>query len=193
MLKEVLNSARNWLNNPFYTMDYFSTAELYKIIFSILGGYLLFVSFWVCTQALFPKFIRTAQDTYARPWLNLLIGGIVLGIVGALVAILQKTGGAGQLVGGGLGLALLIFALAGSAGLARKIGCGMIHPSDKEQPWRRTLRGGMTMGMLLLIPIVNFVPIGFVILTGIGAWWRAWSLLRKERKAQVTGGGTHDD
>lgn len=173
-------------------MDYLSTAELNKIIFSIIGGYLFLVSFWVCTEALFPAFVRVAQDTYGRPWRNLLIGLLLLAVVGAVVAILQKLGGVGQLIGGALGLVLLVFALAGSAGLARRIGCGMNHPVDAEQPWRRTLRGGMTMGLLLLIPIVNFVPLGVLVLTGIGAFWRARSAMRSARKSPATDGGTAD-
>jgi hypothetical protein len=126
-----------------------------------------------------------AQKTYDRPWRNLLIGLLLLAVVGAVVAILQKLGGAGQLTGGALGLALLVFALAGSAGLARRIGCGMNHPVDVDQPWRPTLRGGMTMGLLLLIPIINFVPLGVLVLTGIGAFWRARRTMRKARKSPV--------
>lgn len=173
-------------------MDYLSTAELNRIIFSIIGGYLFLVSFWVCTEALFPGFVRVAQDSYGRPWRNLLVGLLLLAVVGALVAILQKLGGIGQLIGGALGLALLVFALAGSAGLARRIGCGMNHPGDGEQPWRRTLRGGMTMGLLLLIPIVNFVPLGLLALTGIGAYWRARSAMRRARKTPASDNSATD-
>jgi hypothetical protein len=173
-------------------MDYLSTAELNKIVFLIIGGYLFLVSFWVCTEALFPGFVRLAQDTYGRPWRNLLLGLLLLAVVGALVAVLQKLGGAGRLIGGALGLALLVFALAGSAGLARRIGGGLPHPVDDTQPWRRTLRGGMTMGLLLLIPIVNFVPLGWLALTGMGAFWRARAAQRKARRMPVIDGGTTD-
>lgn len=170
-------------------MDYFTTADLYRILSFIVGGYLFFVAYWVCTQALFPKFIRLAQESYSRPGLNLLIGLGGAGIVLLLATGLQKAGqgGVGQIIATILGGASLFCGLAGSAGLARRIGCGMIHPSDKDQPWRRTLRGGVTLGLLLIIPIVNFLTLAAVLIPGLGAFIRTLRIMRKERKQQAAG------
>ena len=49
------------------------------------------------------------------------------------------------------------------------------------------------MGLLLLIPIINFVPLGVLVLTGIGAFWRARSAMRKARKTPATEGGATGD
>ena len=174
-------------------MDYFTTADLYRILSFIVGGYLFFVSFWVCTQSLFPKFVRAAQDTYSRPFLNAVVGLISVGALAVVLTVLQKAGqgGLSQMFGVVLGTLFLGGSLAGSAGLARRIGSGMIHPSDKDQPWRRTLRGGMTLGMLLLIPIVNFATLSLVLVPGLGAFLRTWYAMRKDRR-QLAGGYSDD-
>lgn len=173
--------------------DYFTTADLYRILSFIVGGYLFFVSFWVCTQSLFPKFVRAAQDTYSRPFLNAVVGLISVGALAVVLTVLQKAGqgGLSQMIGVVLGTLFLGGALAGSAGLARRIGSGMIHPSDKDQPWRRTMRGGVTLGMLLLIPIVNFATLSLVLIPGLGAFLRTWYAMRKDRK-QLAGGNSDD-
>ena len=40
---------------------------------------------------------------------------------------------------------LLALGLLGTAGLARRVGCGMPAPVDEAQPWRRVLRGGTAL------------------------------------------------
>jgi hypothetical protein len=174
-------------------MERLTSAELWRILFFIIGGGLFFLSTWVGTQALFPKFTRQAQDAFSRPWLNFLVGLLVLAGMAAVSAIFAAAGPVAQLVGGTLGVTFLTLALAGSAGLARKIGSGMIHPTDKEQPWRRTLRGGVVLLGPLLIPLVNLPPLLFVLLTGAGASIRTLWKARAERKAAGTNTSTLDD
>lgn len=173
-------------------MEFLSSAELWKVLFSVIGAFLLFVSCWVITQALWPKFIRQAQDTYARPFLNFFFGLIVLAITTAVSAVFAPVGGA-QLVGGVLLALVLVLALGGSAGLARRIGSGMGHPSDKEQPWRRTMRGGVTLGMTMLIPILNLPPLAFILVSGIGASVRTLWKARTDKKAAASSYGSDDE
>lgn len=169
----------------------------FPLVFSIwpnlnanLGAYLLFVAAWVCTQALGPKFIRVAQDSYARTWLNLLIG-LPVGLAAWWLSYKFALGSSVVSIGfWGVVLSIVLgFGLAGSAGLARKIGTGLVHPIDKEQPWRRTLRGGVVLGLLMVAPWVGYVALIFVISTGIGASWRSLVTLRKEKRATQNGDG----
>lgn len=173
-------------------MEFLSSAELWKILFLVIGTFLLVVSSWVITQALWPKFIRQAQETYARPFVNFFVGLLVVAITTAVSAIFAPIGGA-QLVGGVLLALVLVLALGGSAGLARRIGSGMTHPSDKEQPWRRTMRGGATLGMTMLIPILNIPPVLFILVSGIGASVRTLMKARSDKKAAASSFGSDDE
>ena len=154
-----------------------------EIIFLLVGSFLMFVSSWVITQALFPKFVRAAQESYANPGRIFLIGLGGHVALGLICRLLLEAGTFGRW----LSLAILVsgmaVSLAGSAGLARKIGTGMIHPSDKEQPWRRTLRGGTTLGLTLLVPFINLLPLAFILMTGFGSAVISMNRMLTEHKA----------
>lgn len=167
-------------------MPYITTAELWQIIAIIIGTFLLLVASWVITQALFPKYIRQTQDSYNRPWMNLLIGFAALLPALLMLKVLPWLG----LV---LLVPLLVLSLAGSAGLARRIGSGMIHPTDKDQPWRRTMRGGVTLGLTMLLPFVNIPPLIFVLFSGAGASLRTLWKARQERSKDPRGIGAEGD
>jgi alkylated DNA nucleotide flippase Atl1 len=170
-------------------MEYFSSAELWKIALLFFAAASLMLSTWIGTQALFPKFVRQAQETYDRPGKNFLIGIVSLLVLGGVSGAIAKLGGVGALLGGLVGSALLLLALAGAAGLARRIGSGMQHPTDKDQPWRRTMRGGVILLGTMLVPIVNVVPLTLILACGLGAGIMA---LRKIRSEQRAAGGTDE-
>jgi hypothetical protein len=167
-------------------MDFFSSAELWKIALLFLAAASLILCTWIGTQALFPKFVRSAQETYDRPGKNFLIGFISLLVLGGVSAGIAKLGGVGALLGGIVGSGLLLIALAGAAGLARRIGSGMQHPTDKDQPWRRTMRGGVVLIGTMLVPIINVVPLVLVLSCGLGAGIRALLKMRSEQRASGT-------
>jgi hypothetical protein len=169
-------------------MNYLTTADIWRIALLLLAGISTFIAFWVSIQALFPNFIRRAQAVYSRPWRMAGVGVLTVVILAALGSVLLKVGKGGQFIASVGGAVALVLALAGSAGLARKIGSGMQHPSDKDQPWRRTLRGGITLGGLLLVPILNFVPAVALLVSGLGASLlslRGIYLERKQAKAEA--------
>ncbi len=184
----------------------FSSPELWKITFLVLSGIALLLSSWVLTQALFPKFIRQAQEAYDRVWVNLavgvataVVGGIATTICASLAGKLTSLGPVGGLLGvapallGGVALAALVMvALGGSAGLARRVGSGMQHPTDKDQPWRRTFRGGVVLGGLLLVPILDIVPFALIILLGLGAGVRTLRKIRQEQRASGSSASSDD-
>jgi hypothetical protein len=61
--------------------------------------------------------------------------------------------------------------LAGSSGLALRIGIGLNSPIDAVQPWRRVLRGGVVLAISFLLPVIGWVvlPI-WVLVSGLGAF-----------------------
>jgi hypothetical protein len=86
-----------------------------------------------------------------------------------------------QFIAAVLGVIILVLALAGSAGLARRIGSGLQTPADKDQPWRRTLRGSLVLGGLMLVPLAGAVPLGAFLITGLGVSLITLNQHRKEK------------
>ena len=162
-------------------MDYLTTADIWKFALLAIAGSSMIIAFWVGIQALFPTFIRRAQDAYSRPCLCLGLGVAAAAVVALVAGLLTKIGHGAQIPGGAIIGVAAVLALAGSAGLARRIGTGLLNPIDKEQPWRRTLRGGIVLGTLLLIPLFNLIPGVPLLVTGLGASILSFSRARREK------------
>jgi hypothetical protein len=163
--------------------DFLNTADFWKWSLLMLAGLATMLCTWIGTQALFPKFIRAAQESYDHLWLNLGVGALVAGGIGLVGGLVQLIPYLGPVVCAVAGSALSAVALAGSAGLARRVGSGMLHPTDKEQPWRRTMRGAVVLLGTCCVPGVNIIPLSFILLVGLGAALRSLQKMRTERQA----------
>jgi hypothetical protein len=166
-------------------MDYLNTAEVTRFALIFLSIIVMVISYWVGTQALFPEFTRKAQNAYSRPWIAAVVGLAVLLVVSLLMGVMAKIQHGLQFVAGLLGLVLLVLALAGSAGLARRIGSGLQAPADKDQPWRRTLRGSLVLGGLMLVPLAGAVPLGAFLITGLGVSVLTLNQRRQEKALEA--------
>ncbi len=139
-------------------------ADVFTVVLSIAGVLAVFVGVWLLTAGLFPaQTERCAGHIGATPLKCYAIG------FAALVPVLI----AGTLLGRFASnaplkvVSVLIFvfallcALAGTAGLALRIGRGLASSQDAQDPWRRVLRGGIvlaiTYGTIVLIPL-TLVP-----------------------------------
>ncbi|MBP7950250.1 MAG: hypothetical protein KA004_11385 [Verrucomicrobiales bacterium] len=165
-------------------MDHLTIPHLLGMALLAAAVFLSAIAAWVATQALFPNFIRSAQQHYARPWRALALGAAVVLPIAGLCWWLWRhchCTGISALV---LGSLLLLLCLAGSAGLARRIGSGMMHPTDKDQPWRRTLRGGSVLACLLVPPVIQCVTGFFILTTGAGV--AVLTLLEARRRQRET-------
>ena len=122
----------------------------------VLGLYLTLVSHWLGAGALFPRAVTACRDRYARP-----VSALLLGLAVALPLIVLGAAGAKAPNPGlaGLSRALLVVmvlpALLGSAGLALRLGEGLASPADDTMPWRRTLRGGLVLAGMFLLPFAG--------------------------------------
>ena len=152
----------------------------------------MFVSSWVITQALFPKFVRATQEAFAQPVRLLIIGLIAHAILAFACWLLIQTGWIGRWLALAVFVSGLAVSLSGATGLARKIGTGMIHPTDKEQPWRRTLRGGSTLCLALMVPFLNLLPLAFILMTGFGAAATSMAKMLSDHKAASRDSGSDD-
>jgi hypothetical protein len=140
----------------------------------ILGTYAVLVAYWIGAYALFPARVERCREVYgARPVAATLVGLAILLpallIVIALSKALPHPALQTPLISGLLLLELLC--LVGSAGLVLRIGAGMSSPHDATQPWRRSLRGGLVLGLAFVLPFLGwFVLLPWVLASGLGAF-----------------------
>lgn len=147
-------------------------ADILKIVFIILGILIIYVSYWLLAQALFPRLVETASRLYGRP-VRLTFLGLASAIVPVVLGIaLSKTPNPLLKF---VGLTLLIvpglLGLMGSAGLTLRIGLGLPSPSDATQPWKRVLRGGIVLASTFLLPIIGWIIVPlWVLVSGLAAF-----------------------
>jgi hypothetical protein len=72
-------------------------------------------------------------------------------------------------------LLMLVSAVFGLAGLARRVGAGLPSPLDEAQPWRSSLRGGLVLAATFLLPFGGwFVLLPCALVSGFGVSVMAW-------------------
>jgi hypothetical protein len=146
-------------------------ADILKIALLILATLLVFISYWVGAQALFPALVERTRTTYSRPFYITFVGILVsvpLGLVG--IYLLRLPNPAIKIIGG-LVLSLpVLLGLIGSAGLCQRIGAGLATPLDETQPWRRVLRGGLVLAPAYLLPFIGWFGLTlWTLISGCGA------------------------
>ena len=149
-------------------------ADVFTVVFVILGFLIVFVGFWLMAAGLFPRRVeRCADEIGAAPVKCALVGLVCvvpLFILGIVIGKAAQSGPA-KFASFLYMVSLILLALFGTAGLALRIGQGLPSARDQQEPWRRVLRGGIvlaiTYGTLVLIPLTLFA--------GFGAFVRAAS------------------
>jgi len=152
-------------------------ADVFTVVLVVVGLLTVFVGWWLAVAGLFPQVVeRCADGLGAKPLKCFVVGlGCAVPLL-ALVALLGKvsTNPAGKLFSVSLVIGLILAALAGTAGLALRIGRGLPASADGEEPWRRVRRGGIvlaiTYGTIVLLPVT--------LLAGLGALVLAWAARR---------------
>jgi hypothetical protein len=139
----------------------------------ILGSLLVLGANWIGAFALFPGLVERSAQRYGRRPVAATVLGLVIGVPVVVFGLVAAKAIGHPLVGvlivGALMIPLLL-ALAGSAGLALRIGAGMPAPIDASQPWRRVLRGSVVLGLTFLMPILGwFVLLPWALISGLGA------------------------
>lgn len=164
-------------------------ADILKIFLIVVGILLIYVSYWLLAEALFPETVESTSRQYTKPFKITAIGlvaalaPVILGLVFAnLPNPLLKL----------LGITFLVvpalLGLVGSAGLTLRIGTGLRSPIDEAQPWRRVLRGGIVLAFSFLLPVVGWIvlPI-WVLLSGLGALVLCWHERRRSHPGPAPG------
>lgn len=147
-------------------------ADVLKIVFIILGILLVFVSYWLAAEALFPSLVGRARERYqGQPVKTTLIGCLIVvpaTLIGLGLGSIPHP--VAKLLGMLIGSVPLLLGLAGSAGLAQRIGLGLPSQLDDQQTWRRMLRGSVVLSLTFLLPVVGtFLVMPWTVISGVGA------------------------
>ena len=129
-------------------------------------------AYWLAASSLAPGFVSRAEQRWRRrPVVGLLLGSVIGGIGGLLAVVaLAVEHPVPKLAGAAIVMALGLFALAGTTGLARRLGRGLASPSDEGRAWFWVLKGGAVLVLLMLMPFVGwFVIAPIALLGGLGA------------------------
>lgn len=152
-------------------------ADVFTFLFVILGFIIVYVAYWLATAGLFPKFTeRCAERLAASPVKATVIGLLVwLPVLFVGTMISNKAGNGGVKF---IGVLLLIvsglIALAGSSGLALRVGAGLKSARDEAEPWRRVLRGGIVLALTFVLPFIGTLVMAWSFVAGFGAFVLAW-------------------
>lgn len=148
-------------------------ADVFTITFILLGLILAFIAYWLMAAGLFPGAVaRCAEQLGRAPIKSALLGAVTFApLVAVGLAISSKAPNGGlKLIGIGIAVVAVLFALVGSAGLALRIGHGLQAARDTQDPWRRTLRGGIVLGLTFLPPFPGWVVVmPLALISGFGA------------------------
>ena len=156
-------------------------ADILMWFLLVVGIYIVFNSYWLASQGLFPDFVdRCRQRIQASPFQHFLLGlALAVPVVGGGVALLNAPSPALKFPGAALLILLALSGLVGSTGLAAQIGAGLASPADQSQAWRRVLRGGIVLGLTFILPVAGwFLILPVSLIMGCGAAIRS---LRRSR------------
>jgi hypothetical protein len=159
-------------------------ADILFYFFIIVGFYLIFISYWLAAEALFPDFVESCRLEYEKSPM----ASTGIGLAATLAILVLGTTLATHLgnpvfkvLGLSLDFIVIIMGLIGSTGLCRQIGLGLESPIDESQPWRRVLRGGIVLGLTFGLPFVGwFAVMPWTLVSGLGVCVRAWHMRRSK-------------
>lgn len=157
-------------------MDYLTTANVLLWFFVTVAFYFVFLSHWLVATSLFPDYVAKCQRQYRRPVVTTLVG-LLFTVVPVTLGLVIGNAAPPVLKWVGILIATVpvIAGLLGTAGLARRVGCGMPSPVDELQPWRRVLRGGTALALTFLLPLLGqLIVIPLVLASGVGASVLTW-------------------
>ncbi len=156
-------------------------ADVFTVLFVILGFLIVFIGYWLMAAGLFPRFVeRCSEQIGTAPVKTALLGLVTFGPLVAIgLAISTKAPNAAlKIIGLGFALLAVLGGLFGSAGLALRIGSGLKSARDEQEPWRRILRGGIVLALTFVMPFLGqVVVLPFALLAGFGAF--AISVLKR--------------
>ncbi|MEP7345214.1 MAG: hypothetical protein ABI877_08100 [Gemmatimonadaceae bacterium] len=152
-------------------------ADVWKIVFLVLGTQVVMVSYWLLAAALFPDTLVRTREAYDARATRLTLTGLLVTfpLLLAGVVLLQGAHPLVKLLGAVVLSMPVVLGLMGSAGLCDRVGAGLPADRDAQQPWRRVLRGGAVLSFAFVLPIIGwFLLLPWTLVSGVGASLGAW-------------------
>ena len=147
-------------------------ADILMWFFLVVGLYIVFNSYWLATQGLFPNFVdRCRERIHSAPTRRFLFGlGLTVPVVALGVVMLNAPKAWLKFAGAALLIVLFLIGLCGATGIAAQIGTGLSKPGDEAQSWQRVLRGGGVLGLTFILPLAGwFLVLPLTLMMGLGA------------------------
>jgi len=147
-------------------------ADVFTVVFVILGFLIVFVAYWLAAAGLFPSLVeRCSQRLGTSPIKATLVGLVTWGPALAIGSWISNhaPNGPGKFIGVIILIASALIALAGSAGLAFRVGSGLKSSRDAGEPWRIVLRGGIVLALTFVLPFVGTAVMIWSFIAGFGA------------------------
>ncbi len=164
-------------------------ADILKILLIVLGILVVYVSYWLLAEALFPSLVEQASRHYRKPFRITVLGfaAAAIPVVGGLI-LSRAANPLLKLAGLTCVIVPALLGLAGSAGLTLRIGEGLPSPVDEAQPWRRVFRGGVLLACSFLLPVVGWVVLPlWVLFSGFGAFILCLAERKREHPVRPAG------
>jgi hypothetical protein len=143
------------------------------IVISLIAGFgTALTAAGLFFHALMPSWVARAEQRARSSTGKSVSLGICLGLVVFFVAVVLMQNPLTPLKIAGIGLLFteLVFAFAGTAGVARFLGSRLPSPADAERPWKAVIRGWVVLYLASLLPVIGwFVFLPVALLTGFGA------------------------
>ena len=144
-------------------------AVVYTFLFVHIGVILAATSYFTLGAALAPALTSRARKQFAtKPWYPIVVG-FLISVPWMLVGItLFRQGPAvAKFVGAAFGCLWILFGLIGGAGIAQHVG-GCENSSNRVS-WIQTFRGGLFISLTWVIPLVGWlVMLPLTLSGGIG-------------------------
>jgi len=162
-----------WRRSRQSTLLPMNLADVFTVLFVVLGLMVVFVAYWLLAAGLFPNVVRRCAERVGASLGKVVLVGTV-GLVPVIVVGIYISKIASNPLGKIFGVLVvfggILLALLGAAGIATRIGQGLASVNDEREPWRRVLRGGvvlaLALGTVVLLPVM--------LLAGFGALLLGW-------------------
>ena len=168
---ETLVSAVRQVDDGAYPpLSSMNLADVFTVVLSVGGLLTVFVGWWLAVAGLFPRLVeRCADQLGTGPWRCFGVGvACAVPLIFTLIGFGKvSTNPAAKLLSGALVILVLLLALAGTAGLALRIGRGMATAADGDENWRCVRRGGIvlaiTYGTIVVLPLTLLAGLGAIV------------------------------
>ena len=147
-------------------------ADILMWFFLIVGTYIVFNSYWLATQGLFPQFVDQCRERIrSAPVRRFFFGlGLTVPIAALGIAMLNAPKAGLKFGGAAILIVLFLIGLCGATGIASQIGTGLSQTGDEDQSWQRVLRGGGVLGLTFILPLAGwFLILPLTLMMGLGA------------------------